>query len=38
MHLVVVDHGPAVGAAQLRSFGACNPTCENVQFSGHEAV
>jgi hypothetical protein len=37
IHLLVVDHGPMAGAAQIRSFGACNPRCENVQFSAHES-
>jgi hypothetical protein len=37
IHLLVRDHGPMAGAAQIRSFDACNPTCANLQFSAHPA-
>jgi hypothetical protein len=38
--LVVRDHGPAsprTVAAQVQTFGACNPTCTDLQTSEHEA-
>jgi hypothetical protein len=37
IHLLVRDHGRAGGAAHIRSFGVCNPTCVDVQFSAHES-
>jgi hypothetical protein len=42
IHLIIQDHGeahedPALLAAQTSSFqGACNPDCEDVQFSVHK--
>ena len=36
--LVVRDHGPATPGAvndQIHSFGACNPTCTDLQLSVH---
>lgn len=39
IHLVVRDHGPvdpALMPAEIHSFDVCNPTCTNVQASGHE--
>jgi hypothetical protein len=36
--LVVRDHGPRqadIIADQIRTFGACNPTCTDVQMSVH---
>lgn len=39
IHLVVRDHGPKDASLmpdQIHSFGVCNPTCTDVQFSVHE--
>jgi len=34
IHLVVRDHGPKEDPSQeIHSFGACNPTCTDIQFS-----
>jgi hypothetical protein len=34
IHLVVRDHGPKQDPSQeIHSFGACNPTCTDIQFS-----
>lgn len=36
IHLVVRDHGPKGDTnEQIRSFGACNPTCTDIQISPH---
>jgi hypothetical protein len=38
--LVVRDHGPAnprTVAAQIQTFGECNPTCTDLQVSEHQA-
>ena len=36
IHLIVRDHGPTNDTSeQIHSFGACNPTCTNLQFSPH---
>jgi hypothetical protein len=38
--LVVRDHGPARPAIveqQIHTFGACNPTCTDLQISMHAA-
>jgi hypothetical protein len=38
--LVVRDHGPADPATvtqQIQTFGACNPTCTDLQISVHKA-
>jgi len=35
---VVRDHGPGradILADQIRTFGACNPTCTDLQTSAH---
>jgi hypothetical protein len=40
VYLVVRDHGPAdpsTVVAQIQTFGACNPTCTDLQISEHEA-
>ncbi|GAC1605540.1 MAG: hypothetical protein NVS3B21_35120 [Acidimicrobiales bacterium] len=39
IHLVVHDHGaadPSLMPEQIHSFGVCNSTCTDVQFSVHE--
>jgi hypothetical protein len=37
IHLIVRDHGPAQDPSQqIHTFGACNPTCTDVQFSPHQ--
>lgn len=39
IHLVVHDHGPADPALmpdEIHSFGVCNTTCADIQFSVHE--
>jgi hypothetical protein len=39
VYLVVRDHGPAdprTVKAQIQTFGACNPTCTDLQLSVHQ--
>lgn len=39
VYLVVRDHGPAnprTATAQIHTFGACNPTCTDLQMSVHQ--
>lgn len=39
VYLVVRDHGPATPGMvddQVHTFGACNPTCHDLQISVHE--
>jgi hypothetical protein len=38
VYLVVRDHGPATPGTvddQIRTFGACNPACQDLQISEH---
>jgi hypothetical protein len=39
VYLVVRDHGPAKPGLvnqQIQTFGVCNPTCTDLQISGHQ--
>jgi hypothetical protein len=39
IHLIVHDHGPAdpaIVSDEIHSFGVCNPTCTDLQFSVHQ--